>query len=274
VRILPSGLEVAQVFVPAGSFLMGSAAGDPLAADDEKPQREITLNNSFWLDQTEVTNAQFAEFVEATGHETTAEEQGNGYTINDQGAFALVEGANWLHPYGPQSDISGMDTHPVVLVSWEDADAFCQWRDSRLPTEAEWEYAARGPDNPIYPWGNEFDGTRLNFCDESCEFDHRDATVNDGHERTAPVGTYPAGASWVAAFDMSGNVWEWVNDWYDSAYYENAPAENPIGPETDSFRVLRGGAWSNGDQVVRAADRRYNDPADRSSNFGFRCAQE
>jgi serine/threonine-protein kinase len=264
---LPGGLEVTQVFVPAGSFLMGSDRNDPNAFEDQFPQHEVSLD-SFWIDQTEVTNIQFAAFLNEQGNQ----EEGGVRWLAVEASEALIESRD-----GAFQPKAGFDDHPVIEVSWYGAQAHCEWSGGRLPTEAEWEYAARGPDNPIYPWGDEFDETRLNFCDESCEFDWRDATVSDGYERTAPVGTYPEGASWIGALNMSGNVWEWVNDWYDSSYYQNSPSENPTGPDSGSSRVLRGGAWLDSVQYVRAAFRISDfsiGPDFRSLDVGFRCAQE
>lgn len=259
-------------WVPGGTFQMGSdPAQDTQAQDDEQPQHAVTLDD-YLIDQTEVTNAMFAIFVTKTGHETTAEKEGNGYNW-DGDSWELIDGANWQQPQGPESDINGLEQHPVVLVSWDDADAYCRWAGGRLPTEAEWEYAARGDAGVIYPWGDDFDGTRLNFCDTNCPFDWRDATVNDGYERTAPVGSYfPAGDSWVGVQDMAGNVWEWVYDGYGAGYYNNSPDANPSGPESGDFKVLRGGSWNLTAFNTRAASRRsYANPASRNINVGFRC---
>lgn len=262
------GVEVEQVFVPAGSFMMGSVDG----FDDERPVHEVTLD-AFWIDRTEVTNAQFEMFVAVTGFQTTAERVGGGDTYTDNG-WEYTAGADWRHPQGPASNLDGLGRQPVVLVSWDDATAFCEWADGRLPTEAEWEYAARGPDSLVYPWGDAFDGARLNFCDQNCPSDWADQTVDDGYEFTAPVGSYSNGVSWAGAFDMAGNVWEWVNDWYDSGYNGNSPGDNPTGPDSGLYRVLRGGAWYNVVDYARSAERFSNLPGYRNSSTGFRCAQE
>jgi formylglycine-generating enzyme required for sulfatase activity len=260
-------VAVEQVFVPAGSFMMGSEDGE----ENERPVHEVTLD-SFWIDKTEVTNAQFELFVATTGFQTTAEREGGGHIFSNND-WVYIEGADWRHPQGPAGNINGLGQHPVVLVSWDDAAAFCDWTDSRLPTEVQWEYAARGPESPVFPWGDAFDGEKLNHCDRNCPFDWADQTVDDGYEFTAPVGTYSEGASWVGALDMAGNVWEWVNDWYDSEYYSNSPGENPSGPASGEYRVLRGGAWSNVD-FMRSANRDYDLPDLRYNYIGFRCAQE
>lgn len=270
-RVRPADGAV-MVYVPEGAFMMGSDDGQ----DDEQPIHEVNLD-AYWIDQTEVTNAQFAQFVTATGYETTAEQEGTGFAYVD-GSFELIDGADWQNPTGPDSSLDGLDAHPVVQVSWDDASAYCEWADSRLPTEAEWEKAAGWDDAAqeanIYPWGNNFDGTRLNFCDNNCSFEWKDDTVNDGYEDTAPVGSYPDGVSSYGALDMAGNVWEWTADWYDSEYYQNSPAKNPQGSSSGDARVLRGGSWFNVGFLVRAANRSSFAPSNRDLNVGFRCAQE
>jgi formylglycine-generating enzyme required for sulfatase activity len=229
---------------------MGSTDADDQADSDEKPQHTVYLD-AFWIDRTEVTNAQFRQCVEA-------------------GACQAPATCDWGEPsYGGQ----GQADRPVVCVNWNQAQAYCQWAGARLPTEAEWEKAARGTDGQRFPWGDdlELDGTRLNFCDRNCENTGNDAGVNDGYARTAPVGTYPAGASPYGALDMAGNVWEWVADSYGGDYYAGSPQRNPQGPGSGSDKVLRGGAWDRNWSNVRAANRNPYDPKFRGYNVGFRC---
>lgn len=164
--------------------------------------------------------------------------------------------------------------HPVNNVSWEQAAAYCAWAGSRLPTEAEWEKAARGPEGRTYPWGNQSPtGELVNFADLKSRLSWEDTSVDDGYGNIAPVGSYPAGASPYGALDMAGNVAEWVNDWYDETYYSTTPLTNPTGPAKGDFRVLRGGSWFSTAAGVRSADRSWYIPEGATDYAGFRCAQ-
>ncbi len=260
---LAPGVTLELVRVPAGEFLMGSdKAADPQADDSELPQQRLSLPE-FWIGRYEVTVAQFAAFVQATGYETTAEKEGTGYTYTGS-AWEDVKGADWQHPRGPGSDVQAKMDHPVTLVSWDDAIAFSQWasqvtgRTIRLPGEAEWEKAARGADSRIYPWGNEAPTKRLsNFA----------MNVQD----TTPAGRYsPAGDSPYGCADMAGNVWEWT-----SSLYRDYPYRSDDGREaaTDrGARVLRGGSFYSGAQYVRCAFRGWYFPGSRVGYIGFRVA--
>jgi serine/threonine-protein kinase len=264
---LPSAPSSDMVHVPAGEFTMGSDEG----GSDERPVHTVYLD-AFYIDKTEVTNAQFAAFVSATGYETDAEQIGCGWIL-DGDYWGCIQEVDWQHPFGPDTDLAGKDEHPVVQVSWNDAKAYCKWAGARLPTEAEWEKGARGTDGLMYPWGNTFDGTKLNFADKNTNLDWSDSNWDDGYADTAPVGSYPDGASPYGALDMAGNVWEWVADWYDSGYYAASPESNPRGPASGDYRVIRGGSWSDDVALVRAACR-YGDPPDDSASYvGFRCAR-
>ncbi len=221
-----------MVRVPAGSFTMGSAADDGEADSNEKPAHAVQLD-AFWLDKFEVTNFQYAACVQ-TG---------------------VCSPSDWVN----DTDYNGQ-TQPVVGVDWNDAFAYCQWAGARLPTEAEWEYAARGPENRLYPWGDTFDAALVNGSGSI-----------DGFDRPAPVGSFPSGASWVGAQDMAGNVWEWVNDWYAADYYAQSPSINPQGPEDGNSKVLRGGSWNNHASLLRAAHRYPLAPDNRYDLIGFRC---
>jgi formylglycine-generating enzyme required for sulfatase activity len=239
--------NMVQVYVPAGSFQMGSDAGD----SNEKPGHPVTLD-AFWIDRTEVTNAMYALCVEAG--KCPPPSSSNSYSRDSY--------------YGDAQ----YDNYPVIYVTWDNANAYCDWAGRRLPTEAEWEKAARGTDERTYPWGNEQPaGNLLNFADSNTNFDWSDRTVDDGYADTSPVGNYPDGASPYGALDMAGNVWEWVNDWYDEAYYGSSPSENPQGPASGQYRVLRGGSWGSSDRSVRAANRSWYEPG-FDYDVGFRCA--
>jgi serine/threonine-protein kinase len=233
-----------MVFVPAGSFLMGGGENDPAASADELPEHRVTLEG-FWIDRTEVTNDQYNLCADSDGCRKPL--------------------------YADDPAYNGGDM-PVVGVAWGDAVDYCAWAGGRLPTEAEWEYAAKGEDGSIYPWGNEFDGNSLNFCDLNCEESWAEGTSDDGHKEAAPVGTYPDGASWVGALDMAGNVWEWVSDWCDS--YPSEAQVNPGGPEAGNCKIIRGGAWASQPAGVRTTYRILSGeitPDIRHPNIGFRC---
>jgi serine/threonine-protein kinase len=222
-----------SVYVPAGRFEMGNSSDERA-----RPVHTVAVD-AFWIDQTEVTNAMFAAFLN---------EQGN----------RVEEGVSWLEPgaghrgivYGyieenegrfvPQA---GYEDHPVIEVSWYGAAAYCAWAGGRLPTEAEWAYAARGPQARAYPWGDTFDGRRANYCDVNCTYEWRDVASDDGAAQWTPVGSYPAGASWCGALDMAGNIWEWVADWWSEDYYAHSPVDNPQGPAAGNLHVARGASW-------------------------------
>jgi formylglycine-generating enzyme required for sulfatase activity len=238
-----------MIYVPAGEFEMGSMDGP----DDEQPVHAVRLDG-FWFDQWEVTNGQYAQCV-AAGVCDPPE---------------AVSSHTRQTYYGDEA----FDDYPVVYVTRDKADAYCTWAEARLPTEAEWEYAARGPESLRYPWGNAFDGTRLNYCDANCDFAWTDQDVDDGYADTAPVGSYPTGRSWCEAQDMAGNAWEWVADWYDGEYYGHSPAENPPGPTSGEYAVARGGSWNNDKIDVRAPMRYYDRPDVAWIDTGFRCARD
>jgi len=248
------GMEL--VLVPEGEFTMGSNDGD----DDEKPVHRVFVS-AVLMDRHEVTNEQFARFVEATGHRTDAEKAGKAYALID-GKWGEFDGVDWRHPEGPGSSIAGRGTHPAVAISWTDAAAYARWAGRRLPTEAEWEKAARGADGRTYPWGSTDDEKRRNGPGSG-----------HGFAGNAPAGSFPDGESPFGALDMSGNVWEWCSDWFDSGWYAKSPARDPQGPSSGSSRVLRGGSWLTPPRFLRAADRGRDWPSYRHSGVGFRCAR-
>jgi len=269
------------VEIPGGEFTMGSTDAEIDAAfalceqydascsrdwfTDEAPQQILNLD-AFWIMQTEVTNGQFAAFVDDSGY--TQEQWWSEAGWAWRGENDITQPRYWDDTDWNQPD------HPVVGISWYEATAYAAWLadktelEIRLPTEAEWEKAARGTEGRIFPWGNEWDGTLLNYCDESCTYDWKDETVNDGYVTTAPVGSYPGGVSPYGALDMAGNVWEWTSS-QDVAYpYDTSDGREE--PEGDARRVLRGGSWLNQPNLVRAAYRYRNNPDFRFDTLGVR----
>jgi formylglycine-generating enzyme required for sulfatase activity len=225
-------LDMQMVLVPAGKFTRGSNLGD-----DEKPVRQIYLN-AFYMDKFEVTVGQYARYLEATD---------------------MDEPPDWSIMNQPQHL-----RRPVVNVSWEDAVNYCKWAGKRLPTEAEWEKAARGTDGRIYPWSNEAP-TRLH-----ANYGRKDW---DDHQALSPVGSFEAGKSPYGIYDMAGNAWEWVFDWYGLDYYKNSPEKNPIGPAKGEEKVVRGGSWLYVSDFLRSAHRFNAQPMNRHFGYGFRCAK-
>jgi len=246
-----------MILIPAREFTMGSND-----YDEEKPIHTVYLD-AYYIDKYEVTVGQFRKFVEATGYKTDAEKSGGAYVYTGS-TWEKKADASWRNPYFSQSD-----DQPVVCVSWNDASAYAAWAGKRLPTEAEREKAARGTDGRKYPWGNEWNGSYCNHGSDASPW----TDASDGYEHTAPVGSFPQGASPYGVMDMAGNVWEWCRDWYDKDYYQSSPSRNPTGPSSGSFRVLRGGSWYYNQLNCRSSARLYNNPQLRYFNFGFRCAR-
>jgi len=250
-----------MVYVSAGAFTMGNPAGQQNS--DDSPARLICLNG-FYIDKYEVTNAQFKQFVDETGYLTDAEKGAAGSGV-----------LTWRNPYGPDSSFEDMLSHPVVCVSWTDANAYAQWAGKRLPTEAEWEKAARGNDGRLFPWGNaHLPEAALNVADKSVSSKWSSTAVSDGYKTAAPVGSFPGGKSVYGAEDMAGNVWEWCADWWDSEYYKTSPSDNPMGPSEGEYRVIRGGSWFYHLEGARTTQRMYFRPDGNSSAIGFRCVSE
>jgi formylglycine-generating enzyme required for sulfatase activity len=261
-----------MVYIEGGTFTMGAERGFPF----EGPPHEVSVDG-FYLDETEVTNAQFAAFVAAAGYITESEKQGSSGVFDPEtGAWSLVDGADWSHPRGPGSSIEGRDDYPVIHVSWDDAAAYAQWAGKRLPTEAEWEYASRGGlQQATYPWGNELTPRGRHHANTwQGEFPVQDQR-QDGFGDVAPVKRFPPNG--YGLYDISGNVWEWVADWYSPDYYRRSPARNPAGPQHGTERVHRGGSWlcsQNYCQGYRVAARQKTTPDTALNNLGFRCAAD
>ena len=280
-----------MVLIPGGEFLMGNERDYGFPRDGEGPVHAVTVA-PFYLEVTTVTNERFNAFVNATGYKTEAERFGWSFVFEGdlsakQRATAVrgvvhgsewwcrVDGATWRHPEGPGSNIKQRWQHPVVHVSWNDAAAYAAWAGKRLPTEAEWEFAARGglAAGNRFPWGDvlEPEGRhRMNVWQGV--FPSKN-TAADGHAGVAPAQSFKPNA--YGLYQMTGNVWEWCADWFDAAYYRNSPKENPAGPEKGNERVMRGGSYLCHASYCNRyrVDARNRNAADTgTTNIGFRCA--
>ena len=316
-KITPnSNSTVKMVEIPGGTLNMG---GDNEQADQsEYPKHEVKVS-SFMMDESEISNTEFQKFVEATGYKTVAEQELDWEEMKKQlppgtpkpsaeimapGALVFVStpqpvslqdpsqwwawtiGANWLHPQGPESSIDDIMDHPVVHIAWDDASAYAKWAGKRLPTEAEWEWAARGGlENMVYPWGNELeenDDSKANFYQGMFPYQN---TVKDGFESTAPIKSFEPNG--YGLYDMSGNVWEWCQDWFDVGFYSKDAAKktntygpaignNPMMPYQQE-RVIRGGSFLCNDDYCSGYRnaRRMGSTADTGLNHtGFRCVRD
>ncbi len=322
----PAATPGGMAWVPGGSYVMGTKFVPPPGSPnpdrikpDEIPAHEVEVDG-FWIDETEVTNRQFAQFVAMTGSVTSAEKTPTREDLSrsgldmsdlpDEALFAgsmcfnpefdrenleigpqnweyqvwmIQRGADWRHPAGPESTIEDRMDHPVVHVNWEDAVAYCQWAGKRLPTEAEWEYAARGGphhDDRKFPWGNERDPHGEYVANYWQGVFPTERLNLDGFETTAPVRSFPPNL--LGLYDMSGNVWEWCSDYYRDDYYANSPKRNPFGPSTSLDphkpgvikRVQRGGSFmcnTNSCTGYRCAARMRGEFTSSTFHNGFRC---
>ncbi|MBI4468588.1 MAG: formylglycine-generating enzyme family protein [Acidobacteria bacterium] len=259
-----------MVLINAGSFVMGADDNKP----HEGPTHRVTLN-SFWIDTHEVTVSQFAGFVKATGYRTEAEDFGwSGVFDMKSGAWRKADGADWRHPDGPASQAG--TNEPVCQVSWKDAMTYSTWAGKRLPTEAEWEYAARGGlIRKTFAWGDELrPGGKPVANWWQGVFPEHD-TGEDGFVGRSPIGRFPPNG--YGLYDMTGNVWEWCADWYDDSYYARSPSLNPEGPAAGKERSMRGGSWMCSENFCsnyRPAGRGSATPDTGLNNLGFRCARD
>jgi formylglycine-generating enzyme required for sulfatase activity len=299
-----------MVWIPSGKFTMG---GDDLQSLQDEQQLHEVYIDGFWMDATEVTNAQFQTFVDATGYVTQAEKYPMAQrmmmpgihedslpkvpyswcfqipnkrfeSLTPEDWWVAVPGANWRHPQGPKSSITGMENHPVVHVSWYDAIAYCKWAGKRLATEAEWEYAARGGLNKYsYPWGDLLNFRKANYW----QGDFPSLFLNrDGYVKTSPVKHFKANP--YGLYDMAGNVWEWCLDWYDYKFYSQfknqQTTNNPLGPHKSNdssskdnpLKVIRGGSFLCSESYCsgyRVSTRMKSAPCNGSEHIGFRCVR-
>jgi formylglycine-generating enzyme len=289
---ITTGSTDGMKLINGSKFFMGNEGDYGFPADGEGPVHAVTVS-SFYMDATCVTNEQFNEFINATHYKTEAENFGwsfvfQGHLTPAQQASAVrsrvlgsewwcrIDGATWRHPEGPGTTIKKRWGHPVLHVSWHDAMAYCAWAGKRLPTEAEWEFAARGDlVQKRFPWGDEIEPGgkhRMNVWQGRFPGQNTEA---DGHFGPAPAKSYPANSNGL--YNMTGNVWEWVWDWFDADYYIISPSENPTGPETSDRRMMRGGSYlchSSYCNRYRTDARSSNTPDSSTGNLGFRCVRD
>ena len=277
--------------IPGGEFLMGSADADGWPADGEGPVRSVSVQ-PFYLDATCVTNEQFNDFVNATKYQTEAARFGWSFVfhlflsrqqiarvterVTGSEWWCKIEGATWRHPEGEGSNIKKRWDHPVVHISWNDALAYCAWAGKRLPTEAEWECAARGGlVQKKYAWGDELYPDGKHMCNIwQGKFPMHD-TAEDGYSGTAPAKSFPTNG--YGLYNVAGNVWEWCADWFSPRFHVNGPRAYPVGPPTGDRKVIRGGSYlchSSYCNRYRVGARIGNTPDSSTGNTGFRCVRD
>ena len=278
-----------MIRLDGGEFLMGTDYPHGFPEDGEGPVRRVVVD-PFLIDRTTVTNRQFSEFVRETGYQTDAEHYGwtfvfhlfipqamaqNATRVPSTPWWLAIKGANWRRPEGPLSGISDRMDHPVVHVSWDDANAYCRWADKRLPTEAEWEFAARGGrEQTIFPWGNELEPDGRHMCNVWQGNFPVENTADDGYLGTAPADSFQPND--FGLYNVCGNVWEWCADWFHPTFHVNGPRDNPTGPGSGSSRVIRGGSYLCHHSYCnryRVAARSANTPDSSTGNMGFRCVK-
>ena len=239
----PAGTIHEMVLIPAGKFVMGYDGSD----ENQKPAHAVSLG-AYYIDKYEVSNAQYDAFVTMTSAQVPR--------------------------YATDSNLN-QPNQPVVGVTWVETNAYCALAGLRLPTEAEWEKAARGSDGRLYPWGTRLpNGMLANFADKNADLDWRDLSFDDGYGFSAPVGSYVSGVSPYGVHDLSGNVWEWVSDWYGADYYKQSPEANPTGPTNGVNRVIRGGSWYSQVTALGSAFRLFHEPGHGTLYVGFRCVKD
>ncbi|MGV3466701.1 MAG: formylglycine-generating enzyme family protein [Heyndrickxia sp.] len=277
-----------MVIIKGEEFLMGTNDSEGFLADGEGPVRSVKVH-TFWIDKYAVSNARFLEFVKATDYKTDAEQFGWSFVFyqllsketamkvqqvpHNTPWWAVVEGAYWFQPEGPDSNIEARMNHPVVHISWNDAKAYCDWAGKRLPTEAEWEFAARGGlVQRKYPWGDELYPGGKHVCNIwQGDFPELN-TIEDGYLGTAPIDEYSPNG--YGLYNIAGNVWEWCSDWFSPTHYQN---NNPQGPDYGSRKSMRGGSYLCHESYCnryRVAARTSNTPDSSAGNLGFRCVMD
>ena len=277
--------------IPGGNFKMGTNTPLGYPEDGETPIRKMNIQ-PIYMDIHAVTNNQFEEFVKQTGYKTEAENYKWSFVFNDfisdtvaktvtlhpPGTpwWSVVEGANWFAPEGPDSNIENRGNHPVVHISWNDAIEYCNWAGKRLPTEAEWEYCARGGlSQKLYPWGDDLIHQGKHMCNIwEGKFPYENTQI-DGFIGTAPVETYPPNN--YGLYNMSGNVWEWCSDWFTNTHTTGPSQTNPSVPISGTHKTIKGGSYLCHDSYCnryRVAARSSNTPDSSTGNLGFRCVKD
>lgn len=284
-----SGSTEEMVRLEGGRFLAGSEDTDVVSADGEGPIRPVTLD-PFYMDRYPITNERFGEFVRATGYKTEAEKFGWSFVfaghLGERAEefehpvglrwWRKVANTDWLHPEGPDSSIDGREHRPVVQVSWNDAAAYAAWAGKRLPSEAEWEFGARGGlEQKRYPWGDELTPDGKHLCNIwQGEFPDTDL-AEDGYSNTAPVNAYPPNG--FGLYTITGNAWEWCGDWFSPDYHLYGTRVNPVGPDSGQTKVMRGGSYlchASYCNRYRNSARTSNTPDSAGTNISFRCVRD
>lgn len=287
-----SGSTDNMVKLDGGLFLMGTDTQEGFQRDGEGPVREVTLD-PFYIDAYPVTNSRFAEFVKATGYQTESERLGWSFvfqghiskerydelveaTVPGASWWCKVSNADWKRPEGPDSNIENRPNQPVVHISWNDALEYCRWAGKRLPSEAEWEYAARGGlEQKLYPWGDELTPDGRHLCNIwQGEFPVSDL-AEDGYSAPAPVDAFPPNG--YGLYTVTGNAWEWCHDWFHPTYHVSATRTNPVGPVEGSAKVMKGGSYlchKSYCNRYRVAARTSNTPDSATTNISFRCVRD
>jgi formylglycine-generating enzyme required for sulfatase activity len=287
-----SGSTDNMVKLDGGLFLMGTDTQEGFQRDGEGPVREVTLD-PFYIDAYPVTNSRFAEFVKATGYQTESERLGWSFvfqghiskerydelveaTVPGASWWCKVSNADWKRPEGPDSNIENRPNQPVVHISWNDALEYCRWAGKRLPSEAEWEYAARGGlEQKLYPWGDELTPDGRHLCNIwQGEFPVSDL-AEDGYSAPAPVDAFPPNG--YGLYTVTGNAWEWCHDWFHPTYHVSATRTNPVGPVEGSTKVMKGGSYlchKSYCNRYRVAARTSNTPDSATTNISFRCVRD
>lgn len=282
------GSTESMVLIPAGNFLMGTNSKEGFKSDGEGHIRKVELN-AFYIDTCAVTNAQFKAFVDDTGYKTDAEKHGWSFVfyqllssnimnkvpqrLPQTPWWCVVPNAYWYQPEGQGTTINNRMEHPVVHISWNDANAYCEWAGKRLPTEAEWEYAARGGlSQKKYPWGDELLPNDKHMCNIWQGQFPKVNTLDDGYLGTAPVKSFPENG--YGLYNVAGNVWEWCSDWFTTNLHKKGGKVNPKGPQSGDSKVVRGGSYLCHHSYCnryRVAARSSNTPDSSTGNMGFRC---